>query len=70
MDLVRLKRLHIELCLVLAGYVAAHGVVAGEGAGAERAGHADPLVPLPDVRSQVRLVPIQPLAERTLELFP
>lgn len=51
---------------VLARDVAAHGVVARERARAVRARHADALVPLPDVRAQVRLVPVQPLAVRAL----
>ena len=42
----------------------AHCVVPGEGARAVRAGHPDALVPLPDVRAQVRLVAVGPLAER------
>lgn len=51
---------------VLARDVAPHRVVAREGAAAVRARHADALVPLPDVRAQVRLVPVQPLAVGTL----
>lgn len=54
-----------DLVAVLARDVAAHGVVAGEGARAVRARHADALVPLPDVRAQVRLVPVKSLAIRT-----
>jgi len=53
---------------VLARNMAAHGVVAREGAVAEGAGHADALVALPDVRAQVRLVAVGPLAERTFQL--
>lgn len=55
-----------DLVAVLARDVAAHGVVARERARAVRARHADALVPLPDVRAQVRLVPVQPLAVRAL----
>lgn len=58
-----------DLVAVLARNVAAHRVVAREGARAMRARHADALVPLPDVRAQVRLVPVQPLAVRALQLL-
>jgi hypothetical protein len=64
-----LKCLETQLGLMLAGDVPAYGVVPCEGTRAERAGHADALVPLTDVRSQVRLVTVKPLAERALELL-
>jgi hypothetical protein len=60
--------LGIDLVAVLAGNMAAHGVVARERAVAEGAGHADALVALPDVRAQVRLVAVGPLAERAFQL--
>ena len=41
----------------------ADSVVPGECPWAVRAGDPDPLVPLPDVRAQVRLVAVRPLAE-------
>lgn len=46
---------------VLARDMPAHGVIARERARAVRARHADALVPLPDVRAQVRLVPVKSL---------
>lgn len=64
-----LEGLQTELGLVLAGDVPAHRVVAREGARAEGTGHADALVALTDVGPQVRLVAVQPLAERALELL-
>ena len=64
-----LQGLETELGLVLARYVTAHRVVAREGARAEGTGHADALVALADVGSQVRLVAVQPLAERALQLL-
>lgn len=54
-----------DLVAVLARDVAAHRVVAREGAGAVRARHADALVPLSDVCAQVGLVSVQSLAIRT-----
>ena len=44
-----------------------HCVVPGERPGAVGAGDPDPLVPLPDVRAQVRLVAVGPLAERAAQ---
>lgn len=61
-----LREVRRDLVAVLARDVAAHGVVAREGARAVRARHADALVPLPDVRAQVRLVSVQSLAVWTL----
>ena len=43
--------LRVDLVAVLPRDVPPHRVVAGEAAVTEGAGHADPLVPLPDVRS-------------------
>lgn len=51
---------------VLPGDVSPHRVVPRERPRAVRTVHPDALVPLPDVRSQVRLVAVQSLAERTL----
>jgi len=58
MDLIRLKILHIHLGLVLTRNMSPHGVVAREGARAEGTGHADTLVSLPNVRPQIRLIPV------------
>lgn len=58
-----------DLVAVLARNVAAHGVVAREGARAVGAGHADALVALAYVGPEIRLVAVQPLAERTLQLL-
>jgi len=63
------RRLHAELRLVLARDVPAHRIVARERARAEGTWHADSLMALPDVRAKVRLVAVEPLAERTLQLF-
>ena len=46
----------------------ADSVVPGERPGAVWAGDADALVALPDVRAQVRLVAVRPLAERAPQL--
>lgn len=54
---------------MLARDVPAHGVVPRECAAAVRTRHADALVPLADVRAQVGLVPVQPLAVRALQLL-
>jgi hypothetical protein len=51
---------------VLARNVTAHGVVAREGAVAERAGYADTLVALADMGAQVGLVPVGTIAEGAL----
>lgn len=67
--LLVLKRFQTQLGFVFACYVSANGVVAGKGARTERTGHSDALMPLTDVRAQVRLVTVQPLAERTLQLL-
>lgn len=69
-SLPELGRDHVGLdhVPVLAGDVAADRVVPREGSVAVRTRHPDPLVPLPDVGPQVGLVPVGPLAERTLEL--
>ena len=48
----------------------AHCVVPGEGSRAVGAGYPDALVALPDVRAQVRLVAVGPLAERTFQFGP
>lgn len=61
-----LRQVRRDLVAVLARDVAAHGVVARERAAAVRARHPDTLVPLPDVRAEVRLVSIQPFAVWTL----
>ena len=53
---------------MLPGNVPTDRVVAREGPVAEGTGDPDTLVPLPDVRPQVRLVSVGPLAERTFEL--
>ena len=54
------------LVLVLPRNVPSHRVVPRERPRAVRTVHPDALVPLPDVRSQVRLVAVQPLTEWTL----
>ena len=61
---------YISPCLVpvLPGNVPADSIVAREGSMTEGTGYPDALVPLPDVRPQVRLVSVGPLAERTFEL--
>ena len=46
----------------------AHCVVPGERPRAVGAGYPDALVALPDVRAQVRLVAVRPLAERAPQL--
>lgn len=61
------QHLGADLVPVFARNVPAHRVVAREGAVAEGAGHPDALVPLADVRPQVRLVAVGPLAEGTLQ---
>lgn len=58
-----------DLMAMLARNVAAHGVVAREGARAVRARHADALVPLPDVGAQIRLVSVKSLAIWAFQLF-
>lgn len=68
-DLILLERLQAELGLMLACDMPSNGVVPCERARTERAWHPDPLMSLPDVRAQVRLVPVEPFAERTFELF-
>lgn len=71
MHLLRLlKSLQRQLGLMLTRYMPPHRVVTGEGARAERTRHPDTLVPLPDMRAQIRLVTIQTFAERTLEFLP
>lgn len=64
-----LERLHVELCLVLARNMPAHGVVPCKRARTEWTRYANPLVPLSYVGAQVRLVPVESLAKRTLELL-
>lgn len=54
---------------MFAGYMSPHGVVAGEGARAERTGHPYALMTLPYVRPQVGLVAVQTLAERALQFL-
>lgn len=65
-----MKRFQAQLVLVLAGDVSSHRVVPGEGPRAKRTRNPDTLVTLPDMRSQIRLVAIQSVAEWTLQLFP
>lgn len=61
-----LRQMRRDLVTVLARNVSAHCVVAREGARAVRARNADALVPLPDVRTEICLVSVQPLAVWTL----
>lgn len=61
--------LQFRLFFVLAGHVAPHGVVPGEGPRAERARHSDALVALSDVRAEVRLVAVESVAVRAFQLF-
>lgn len=68
-QLIRLGVEVIELVLVLARNVPAHGVVARECARAIRTRRAYALVTLSDVRAQVGFVAVEPLAVRTLELL-
>lgn len=63
------QALERHLGLVLAGYVSTYRVVPGEGARAKGTRNPNALVTLTYVGTQVRLVTVQPLAERTLELF-
>ena len=64
-----LKRLQIELGFVLPCDVPSDRVVPRERPRAERARHSDPLVTLPYVGAQVRLVAVQLLAERALQFL-
>ena len=52
---------------VLPGDVAPHRVVPGEAPVTVGARHADPLVPLSDVGTQVRLVAVSSLAKRAFQ---
>ena len=64
-----LERLHVQLGFVLPRDVPSDGVVPRERPRAERTRHPDALVTLPYVGAQVRLVAVQSLAERTLQLL-
>lgn len=64
-----LEGLQVELGFVLARDVPSHGVVPRERPLAERAWHPDPLVALPYVGAQVRLVAVQLLAVRALQFL-
>ena len=63
-------QLGVDLVSVLPGDVSPHRVVPGEAAVAVGARHADALVPLPDVRPQVGLVPVRSLAKWAFQLRP
>lgn len=64
-----LERLHIQLGLVLPRDVPSDRVVPREGPRTKRTRHPDTLVTLPYMGAQVRLVAVQSLAERTLQLL-
>lgn len=60
--------LRVDVVAVLAGNMAAHRVVAGEGAVTVRAGHADALMALANVGPQVGLITVGPFTKRTFQL--
>lgn len=66
---MQLIRQELRLLLVFSCYVPTDRVVSGERSTAVGTWHADTLMSLADVGSQVRFVAILTITERTLELF-
>ena len=58
----------VDLVTMFPGDVPPHGVVPREGPVTEWAGDADPLVALPDVSSEIRLVAVGSFAKWTFQL--